>query len=47
MPKIGLLPKYILIFTAYEVQGWWNMIIIPVKAKPYGSNVRRIILKGS
>ena len=38
--KIGFYPKSILVFTTYQVQGRWTMIISPVKAEPDGSNVR-------
>ena len=43
--KIGCYPKYILIFTAYQVQAWWNMILSPVKSQQDGSNVTEILLK--
>ena len=43
--NIGCYPKYIIIFTAYQVQVWWSMILSPVKYQLYGSNVTEIILK--
>ena len=43
--KIGYYQKYLLIFTAYQVQVWWNMIISTVNAQPYGINVRTILLE--
>ena len=43
--KIGCYPKSLLILTAYQVHGWWTMILIPVKYQPDGSNVREIIFK--
>ena len=43
--KIGCDPQSLIIFTAYKVQGWWTNILIPVKAQPYGSNTKEIILK--
>ena len=43
--KIGCYPKYLLILTAYQVQGWWNMILSSVKYQPDGNNVTKIILK--
>ena len=36
---IGFYPKYLLIFTAYQLQGWWTIIISPVKYQPGCSNV--------
>ena len=45
--KIGWYPKSLLIFTSYQVQGWWTMIMSPVKAKPDGSNVTEILLNSS
>ena len=42
--KIVCYPIYLLIFTACQVQGWWTMIIIPVKYQPYCSNVAEILL---
>ena len=45
--KIGCYSKYLLIFTAYQVQGWWTMIIIPVESQPDGSNGTEILLKSS
>ena len=43
--NIGCYPKSLRIFAAYQVQGWCNMIISPVKSQPYGSNVIKIMLK--
>ena len=40
--KIGFYPQYLLIFTAYQVQGWWTVIISLVKSQPYGSNVIKL-----
>ena len=37
--KIRLYPKYLIIFTAYQLQGWCNTILIPVKDQPDGRNV--------
>ena len=34
--KIGCYSKSLQIFSAYQVQMWWNMILIPVKYQPYG-----------
>ena len=45
--KIVCCPKYILIFTAYQVQGWWTIILSPVKSQPDGRNVTEIIPKRS
>ena len=45
--KIGSYLKYHLIFTAYQVQGWWIMILSPVKYQQYGSNLIEIIPKSS
>ena len=45
--RIGCYPKYLLIFTSYQVQGWRKMIIIPVIYQPDGSNVTEILLKRS
>ena len=45
--KIECYPKYILIFTEYQVQVWWNIIPILVKYQLYGRNVTEIILKSS
>ena len=43
--KIGCYSKYLLIFTAYQVQWWWTMILIPIKDQTGGNNSRGIILK--
>ena len=43
--KIRCYPKYLLIITAYHVQGWWTMILSPVKFHPDGSNVRTFLIK--
>ena len=43
--KIGCYPKSLLIFTSYQVQWWWNIIIIPVKYQPDCSNVRSVLPK--
>ena len=45
--KVGYYPKSLLVFTTYQVQGWWTMILIPVKYQPDDNNVREIILKSS
>ena len=45
--KIGCYLKSLLIFTTYQVQGWWNMIISPVKYQPHGINIKEILLKSS
>ena len=45
--EIGWYPKYLLIFTAYQVQGWCTMIIITLKSQTNVSNVWEIILKRS
>ena len=45
--KIGCCPKFLLIFTSYQVQGWRNMIISTVKYQPDGINVIEILLKSS
>ena len=45
--KIWCYPKYILIFTAYQVQERWNMILNPVKHQLDGIHVREIVLKSS
>ena len=45
--KIGFYLKYILIFTAYQLQVCWNMIISPVKYQLDGSNLTEILLKSS
>ena len=37
--------KYLLVFTAYQLQGWWTMIISSVNAQSYGINVGDIIIK--
>ena len=34
-----------MIFIAYKVQGWWNMILSQVKNQPHGRKVSEIILK--
>ena len=36
--EIGFYPKYILVFTAYELQGWWTIILSPVKDQSDCSN---------
>ena len=45
--NIGCHPKYILIFTAYQVKWWCTMIISPLKAQPDFINVTEILLKSS
>ena len=40
--KIGYYPKYLLMFTSYQVNGWRTMIINPVKYQQDGSNDRKI-----
>ena len=45
--KIGCYPKYLLIFTAYQVQGWWKIILSSVKYRPDCSNVRENLPKSS
>ena len=45
--KIRCYSKYLLIFTAYQVQGWWTMSLSPIKAQPDGRNFREILLKRS
>ena len=45
--KIGFYTKHILIFSAYQVQGWWNMIVSPVKDQLYGGHFKEILLKSS
>ena len=42
--KFGCFPKYILLFTAYQLQGWCTVIISPVKSQPDGINVREVII---
>ena len=37
--KIRCYTKYFLVFTAYQLQGWWTMILSPVKYQQNGSNV--------
>ena len=32
--------KYSFIFTSYQIQGWWTIILSPVKFQPYGRNFR-------
>ena len=44
---IGCYPKYLLVFTEYQVQGWWTMIISTVKSLPYGRNFIEILLTSS
>ena len=43
--KIVCYHKYLLILTSYQVQGWWTMIISPVRSQPDGRNVRKILNK--
>ena len=38
--KIECYPKSLLIFIAYQVQGWCTMILSPVKSQPNESNVK-------
>ena len=45
--KIGCYARSVLIFTDYQAQEWWTMIISPLKTQPYGSNVTEILLKSS
>ena len=45
--KIVCYPKYLLLFAAYQVQGWWTMIISPLKDQLYGINFTEIILNSS
>ena len=45
--KIELYPKYILIFTAYQVQWLWNIIISTVKDRLDCRHVRENLLKSS
>ena len=45
--KIGFYPKYLVIVTAYQVQGWWTNITNPVKHQPDGNNVEDILLNRS
>ena len=42
--KIECYPKSLMVFTAYQVQGWWTIIISPVKSQPDGINVREVLL---
>ena len=42
--KVGCYSKSLLIFTTYQVQGWWNMVIIPVRFQPDGSNIRKVLI---
>ena len=37
--KIGYYPKFLLILTAYQLQGWSNMVINLLKTQPYGRNL--------
>ena len=43
----GCYHKSLLIFTAYQVQGRWAVIITPLWVQPDGRNVREILLKRS
>ena len=45
--KVSCYQKSLLILTAYQVQGWWTMILSPVKYQTNVINVREIILKSS
>ena len=45
--KIGCHTKSLVLFTAYQLQGWWTMILSTVKYQTYGINIREIILKSS
>ena len=45
--KIECYPKTLLIFTAYQLQGWWTMILSPVKAQTDGINVTKYLPKRS
>ena len=38
--KNGFYPKFLLIFNAYQVQGWWNMILSQVKYQLYGNKIK-------
>ena len=35
----GCYPKYLRVFTTYQVQGWWTNILSPVKSQPVERNV--------
>ena len=39
--------KSFLIFTVYQVQGWWTIIQSPFKSQLVGSNVKLVLLKST
>ena len=45
--KICCYPKSIMMFTDYQVQGWWTRILSTIKYQPYGINAKEILLKRS